>query len=81
MVKKEEEVPKYILEKNGGVSVTLFKVEDCVVTGCVTAKTVSEDIGTTPRTIENHLSRFRNNDIIERKGSDKAGQSEICKQI
>lgn len=46
----------------------------------LTAKILSKILGTTPRTIENHLSKLRANHIIKRHGSDKAGYYEICKQ-
>lgn len=45
-----------------------------------TAKLLSKILGTTPRTIENHLSKLRSHQIIRRHGSDKSGYYEICKQ-
>ena len=51
-----------------------------VIDKTVTAKTIAEIIGTSQRTIENHLTKLRKNEIIKRMGSDKSGYYEICKQ-
>ncbi len=51
-----------------------------VVDNTVTAKTIAEIIGSSQRTIENHLTKLRKNEIVKRKGSDKSGYYEICKQ-
>jgi ATP-dependent DNA helicase RecG len=60
--------------------ISLLTLTLIIIDKTVTAKTIAEIIGTSQRTIENHLTKLRKNEIVKRIGSDKSGYYEICKQ-
>jgi len=39
----------------------------------ITAKEIAQLIGITQRTVENYISKLKENQFIEREGSDKSG--------
>jgi len=57
---------------------TLFLL---MIDNSLSAKSISEKIGVSARTIENYLSKFRKHNIIERIGSDKAGTWRIINNV
>jgi len=59
---------------------SLYTLILLAIDNSVSAKLLSKILGTSPRTIENHLAKLRANQIIKRHGSDKSGYYEICKQ-
>ncbi len=67
-----------IRSKSGDTS--LLSLMLIAIDKTITAKSIAEIIGSSQRTIENHLSKLKENAIITRHGSDKSGFYEICQQ-
>jgi predicted HTH transcriptional regulator len=51
-----------------------------MIDNTATAKIMSKILGNNKRTIENYLSKLKEQNIIERKGSDKIGYYEFKMQ-
>lgn len=60
---------------------SLYVITMLIVDNSATAKIMGEIIGTSQRTIENHLSKLKESGIIERIGPDKTGYYEIKNQL